>query len=236
MKSMPPRYTLLGVLLSLVVTPTIVRAADVTAKVIDRLGRPVSNAVVDILWLKAVTKGDVRKVGLGKLVSDRDGMVRGTYDEKSVPKGEDIMVEVSKDGYSGYTTTGLQPEFVLERQFGPADVRRIATLQGQAQIDQLRELLAGDFEDSGPGLDGLVFVQEHEFRAELRPWPGIRRSAPRQVSCSLSSGCRMTCGSSWITPRLRRRRLSRTAGPTVLPARSWNQPPKKSGPSCAVAP
>ncbi len=172
MKSMPPRYTLIGVLLSLVVTPTIVRAADVTAKVIDRLGRPVSNAVVDILWLKAVTKGDVRKVGLVKLVSDRDGMVRGTYDEKSVPKGEDIMVEVSKDGYSGYTTTGLQPEFVLEREFGPADVRRIATLQGQAQIDQLRELLAGDFEDSGPGLDGLVFVQEHKFRAGLRALAG----------------------------------------------------------------
>jgi hypothetical protein len=126
MNAMQPRYTLLGILLLLATRPVIVCAADVTAKVIDRLGRPVANAVIDIHWLKSVSKDDVRKIDLVKLVSDRDGIVKGTYDEASVPKDEDIWVEVSKTGYSGYSTTGLRPEFVLDREFGAADVRRIA--------------------------------------------------------------------------------------------------------------
>jgi hypothetical protein len=120
----------------------IVCAADVTAKVIDRLGRPVDSAGIDIHWLKSMSKDDVRKIDLVKLVSDRDGIVKGTYDATSIPKGEDIWVDVSKAGYSGYSTTGLRPEFVLDREFGAADVRRIATLQGEAQINELRELLA----------------------------------------------------------------------------------------------
>ena len=157
-----------GILLLLVARPVIVCAADVTAKVIDRLGRPVANAVIDIHWLKSVSKDDVRKIDLVKLVSDRDGIVKGTYDEASVPKDEDIWVEVSKTGYSGYSTTGLRPEFVLDREFGAADVRRIAGLEGETQINQFRELLAGDFENSGSGLDELVFVQEHRFRSGLR--------------------------------------------------------------------
>src|SRR5438093_13338871 len=107
MNAMQPRYTLLGILLLLAARPVIVCAADVTAKVIDRLGRPVANAVIDIHWLKSVSKDDVRKIDLVKLVSDRDGIVKGTYDEASVPKDEDIWVEVSKTGYSGYSTTGL---------------------------------------------------------------------------------------------------------------------------------
>ena len=130
MNAMQRRYALLAVLLLLVVRPTMLCAADVTAKVIDRLGRPVTNAVVDIHWLKSVSKDDVRKIDLVKLVSDGNGIVKGTYDETSVPKGEDIWVEVSKAGYSGYSTTGLRPEFVLEREFGAADVRRIASLEG----------------------------------------------------------------------------------------------------------
>jgi hypothetical protein len=172
MNAMQPRYTLVGFLLLLVAWPTGLCAADVTAKVIDRLGRPVTNAVVDIHWLKSVSKDDVRKIDLVKLISDRDGIVKGTYDETSVPKGEDIWVEVSRAGYSGYSTTGLGPEFVLDREFGHADVRRIASLEGEAQVNQLRELLAGEFEHSGPGLNGLVFVQEHKFRPALRALVG----------------------------------------------------------------
>jgi hypothetical protein len=150
--------------------PAAVSAADVSAKVVDRLGRPVTNALVDIHWLKSVSKGDVRRIALVKLVSDRNGIVKGTYDETSVPSGEDIWVEVSKDGYSGYDKPGLRPEFVLERNFDAADVRRIATLDGKAQVNELRELLAGNFnfEHFGEGLDELVFVQEHRFRPALR--------------------------------------------------------------------
>jgi hypothetical protein len=145
-----------------------VSAANVSARVIDGLGHPVHNAVVDIHWLKVVSKSDVRRIALVKLVSDRNGIVRGTYDETTVPAGENIWVEVSKAGYSGYRTTGLQPEFVLKREFGAADVRRIAALKGEAQVAELRELLAAHFDDSGEPLHALVFVQEQRFRPALR--------------------------------------------------------------------
>src|SRR5262249_43603303 len=131
MTAMQLPCALLGILFLVVARPMIVCAADVTAKVIDRLGRPVVNAVVDIHWLKSVSKDDVRRIDLVKLVSDRDGIVKGTYDETSVPKGEKIWVDVSKAGYSGYSTTGLGPEFVLDREFGAADLRQIASLEGE---------------------------------------------------------------------------------------------------------
>lgn len=171
MNTVQPRYILVGFLLLLIARPTALSAADVTAKVIDRLGRPVANAVIDVYWLKSVSEDDVHKIDLAKLVSDRDGLIQGTYDETSVPKGEDILAEVSKPGYSGYSTD-LRPEFVLDREFGAADVRRIAGLEGEKQIDQLRELLAGDFEHFGSGLDELVFVQEYKFRPALRALVG----------------------------------------------------------------
>jgi hypothetical protein len=162
------RYGYFAVLLLLAIRPATLCAAHVSAKVIDRLGRPVTNAVMDIHWLKSVSEHDVRRVGLAKLVSDRNGIARGTYDESSIPPGEDLRVEVSKTGYSGYTTTGLRAEFVLEREFGAADLRRIAALDGEAQVNELRELLAGKLNDSGQGLYEGVFVQEHKFRSALR--------------------------------------------------------------------
>lgn len=166
------RYALVGFLLWLVPQPEVLCAADVTTKVVDCLGRPVANAKVDIHWLKSVSKNDVRKIKLVNVTSDRNGVVKGTYDETPVPKGEDIWVEISKPGYSGYSTTGLRPEFVLDRKFGAADVRRVARLQGVAQIEQLRELLAGDFEDSGSELDQVVFVREQKLRFGLRALVG----------------------------------------------------------------
>lgn len=74
---MQPRHGYFTVLLLLVVRPTILCAADVSARLIDRLGRPVTNAVVDIHWLKSVSKDDVRRIDLIKLVSDQRGMVKG---------------------------------------------------------------------------------------------------------------------------------------------------------------
>jgi hypothetical protein len=142
--------------------------ADLVAKIVDGLGRPVANAVVDIHWLKAISDDDVREVSLLKLVSDGNGIVKGAYDETSMPSDETIWVEISKEGYSGYSTTGLKPEYVLARELGPADVHRIAALEEKAQVNELRELLAADFEDSGEGLYELVFVQENRFRPALR--------------------------------------------------------------------
>ncbi len=143
-------------------------AAEFSAKVVDRLGRPVAGAVVELYWLKSVSDDDVREISVLKLVSDRNGVIKGTYDDNALPAGEEIWAEVSKDGYSGYSTTALLPEYVLERKFGPADLSRIAALDGKAQVDELRELLAGDFGDSGVGLFEQVFVQEHRFRPALR--------------------------------------------------------------------
>ena len=163
---------LVAFLFMLVARPMILCAADVTAKVVDRLGRPVADAVVDIYWLKSVSKDDVRQIDLVKLTSRRDGMVKGTYDETSVPKGQEIWVDISKAGYSGYSTTGLRPEVAIDREFGATDVRRIASLQGKAQINPLRELLAGDFKDSELGFNELVFVQEHKLRSGLRTLAG----------------------------------------------------------------
>jgi hypothetical protein len=179
MNAVKLRYPLIGLLLLLVASPTAARADDVTAKVIDRLGLAVADAVVDIYWLKSASKDDVRKIGLAKLISDRDGIVKGTYDETSVPKGEVIWLEVSKAGYSVYSTSGWRPEFVLDREFGAADVRRIAGLEGETQINQVRELLVGHFEHSGWRLDELVFVQENKFRPALRALVADPKVGPR---------------------------------------------------------
>src|ERR1041385_4130973 len=135
MNIMHARYGKLTILLLLSVQPLMLCATDVNSKIVDGLGQSVPNALVDIHWLKTVSKEHVRKADLVKIVSDRHGIVKGKYDGSSVPSGEDIWVEISRVGYVGYSTTGLKPEFVLERDFDAADVNRIARLEGKAQIN-----------------------------------------------------------------------------------------------------
>jgi hypothetical protein len=161
---LPTHRCLLALLL--LSAPLPAAAADFVTKVVDGLGRPVANVVVDVYW--SGPENDFREVSLLHLVSNDHGIVKGTYDETTVPPDQTIMVELSKEGYSGYSSTDLMPEYVLRRELGPADVQRIAALAEKAQIDELRELLAADFEDSGEWIDGLVFVQEHRFRTALR--------------------------------------------------------------------
>ena len=172
MNTMQSCYGCLAALLLIVLQPATVSAARVSSKVVDRLGRPVTNVLFDVHWLKEVSKDDVRKIDLVKLVSDRNGIVKGKYDGKSLPRGEHAWVEISKVGYCGYTSSGLRAEFVLRREFGAADISRIAALAGKTQVDELRELLAGEFTDSGEDLHNRVFVQEHKFRPGLRAIPG----------------------------------------------------------------
>ena len=166
------RYGYLALLLLLTVRLPTLCAAEVSAKVIDKLGRPVADVVLDIYWLKSVSKDDVRAIPLVKLVSGRDGLVKGTYDETVLPPGKEAWVKISKAGYVRYTSTELLSEFVMEREFGSSDLARIAALDGNAQIDELRELLAGQFEEYELELYKRVFVQEHKFR------PGLRALAP----------------------------------------------------------
>jgi hypothetical protein len=143
-------------------------AADFAARIVDGLGRPVAQANVNVYWLQSGSKDQVRQVNLLELVSDQNGRMKGTYDATSVPSDETLFVEVSKEGYSGYSSTDLMPEYVLRRELGPGDVRRIAALEEKARAGELRELLAADVEDSEEWIDGLVFAQEHRFRTALR--------------------------------------------------------------------
>jgi hypothetical protein len=158
----------LALLLLLTMRLPILCAANVSAKVIDKLGRPVANVVLDVHWLKSVSKDDVRSIPLVKLVSDKNGLAKGKYDETAIPQDEHVWVEISKPGYVTYSSSELDPEFVLKRKFDDADLARIAGLDGRAQVDEVREVLAGSFGDSGYGLDDCVFVHEQKFRPPLR--------------------------------------------------------------------
>src|SRR4051794_27910815 len=102
MNTMHTPYRKLTILLLLFVRPFMLCATDVNSKVIDGLGQPVPNALVDIHWLKTVSKGDVRKVDLVKIVSDRNGVVTGRFKETSIPPGQRIYVWITRVGYTGY--------------------------------------------------------------------------------------------------------------------------------------
>jgi len=143
---------------------TDVPARDVTAKVIDGLGRPVKGAVLDIHWLKSTADDDVRRVNLVKLTSDENGVVKGAYSHTAIPNGETLWVDVEKEGYSGYSTDGWRPEFVLEREFDEAAIQRIAELEGDALVTELREALAG----SAGGIYSLAFTHDRKLRPALR--------------------------------------------------------------------
>lgn len=136
------------------------------ATIVDGLGRPISNAEVEVYWLNVVSENDVRKSKLLKLVSDQDGVIKGNYDDGSLPAGEKISLKISKKGYRGFDTPTLRSQYVLKRKFSAADVSNIAKQSGELQVDQLRELLSGVLDDAD--LDTLVFVQEQKFRDGLR--------------------------------------------------------------------
>jgi hypothetical protein len=166
--SLRPLRCCIAALFLLSIRSTTLLGVDLSARVVDGLGRPVGNATVEIYWLQSFSETDVRKIDLAKLKSDRNGNIKKTFDESALANGRQIWVYVSKNGYSGYYSTGLQPEFVLERKFAPADIRRIAALNGPIQLRELRELLGGDFEDSGGEPEDLMFVREHRLRSALR--------------------------------------------------------------------
>jgi hypothetical protein len=87
-------------------------AVDVSAKVVDGLGRPVANALIDIHWLKSVSEDDVRKVDLAKFLSDRDGLVKGTYDDGSKPKDRPLR----------FTCDGAMANNASEKKASSAEV------------------------------------------------------------------------------------------------------------------
>ena len=157
----------IGTLFFLLVASSDAFSTEISTRVIDGLGRPVANATVSIRWYKSTPgKGEEQVVRI-KMVSDTNGIAKATFDGEPISEGDVVRVNVSKVGYRG-GEIGLLPEYVLNRVVGPADVECVAANHGETQINELRELLAGDFLGSESGLDKLVFAREHEFRPALR--------------------------------------------------------------------
>lgn len=142
-------------------------AVDVSIKITDSLGRPLPDAKVNLHWLRSGPEKEVYAVKLADLASDDRGIARGHYDADAVPDGETVWAEISKPGYSGYTSGGVPAEFILKREFIADDVPRVAKLAGQKQIAELRELLAGALKPHGR-FDDLIFVHEDTLRPTLR--------------------------------------------------------------------
>lgn len=143
----------LVVLMLLISGTSTINAKEITTKVVDGLGRPVSNVKVNIHWLKAITEDDVREITLAKLKSDQNGLVKGNYDEASVPHGETIFYGVSKEDYQEYTSSNYKPEYIVNREYKLIDLKRIIKLSGDKQIERLREFLASKYANAKEGVE-----------------------------------------------------------------------------------
>jgi hypothetical protein len=145
-----------------------VDAAQFKARLVDGLGRPVADAAVEI-ELGQQGKGTGAQARPLQLSSDTNGIIAGDYDEKG-PSTSDWSVDISKPGYSGYTTVGLRAEYVLNRSFSARDIRRISRLSGEIQKNELRSLLTGEYKSQGAedNLQEMVFLYYREFAPGLR--------------------------------------------------------------------
>ena len=133
----------------------------------DGLNRPVPGVTVDVFRLQKSADGQEQKIELGRALSDTNGIARGLYDKSSIPTNESFSVDLSKDGYAGYTA-GPQVNYVLNRLFHAADVPRILKLPVDAQRRELRELLAGEMDPAGEPLNELIFADAGMARPALR--------------------------------------------------------------------
>jgi len=156
--------------------------AEFSARIVDGLGRPVSDAIFEVEIPKKGANGKIQQTESLKLSSDQNGVVKGKYDEKSIPADKSLSVYVSREGYESYSTD-LKSEYVLKRKFNPADVRRISRLAGDSQLNELKELLAGDFvsddKHERESLQDMVFYYERKLRPALRSLVQDARVGPQ---------------------------------------------------------
>ena len=165
-------------LLFLSVSPLL--GKDFNVRVVDGLGRPVPDVVVDVHWLKKEKDGAVQKAELATVKTNQKGIAAGTYDEKAIPADESTWVELSKMGYSGYTSDRLENEFVLKREFKTKDLDQIAKLSEPERFRELEEVLAGDLE--GEDLESRAFANDELFRPPLRRLLDNPKVAPHAFS------------------------------------------------------
>ena len=86
--------------------------------------------------------------------------MHGIYDDHVC---KPAWVSVEKEGYVAYST-GFRPKYVMQRQFNAQEVEQIAQLRGDAQLRQLRELMAGNWDQFTDVL----------FRYDNRVLPSLR--------------------------------------------------------------
>jgi hypothetical protein len=102
-------------------------AKDFSTTVVDGLGRPVEGVLVDVHWLRKDSDGEVRKVELFKVLSDPKGIAKGSFDEKTIAAGEEPWIEISKDGYDGYSSDNLSANMLSKGNSILAIFRRLQT-------------------------------------------------------------------------------------------------------------
>jgi hypothetical protein len=160
---MPIHSRCLAALFLLCMGSKTILAAEFSIKVVDVFGRPVADAKLCIYYgIQSALSHWNQQTCEKEFISDSHGIAKLTDDGLSY-----ATIHIFKNGYIGYMM-GLQPEYVLKRLISPADVQRVAALNGTVQIDELRELLAGDFHNPNEHLFQTVFAQEDKLRPGLR--------------------------------------------------------------------
>jgi hypothetical protein len=200
---------------------------DFSIRIVDGLGRAIPGVVVDLHWLKKDKGGDVQKAELAKVKTDERGVARGAFNEKAVPSDESTFVELTKAGYSRYTSSRLQSELVLKRQFTPENLRLIANLPENARSFELQELLAGDFE--GEDLEQAIFLKEDSFRPALRRIIDDPRIARQAFSILALIGVPEDLRLILKHAPIQKRSYLRTDGPTLWQQLSLSRQLKRNG-------
>jgi len=164
-----------------------VEAAEMTSRFVDGLGRPIPAVAVEVKYPKKGADDQLKEVEWLKTTSDQDGKATITYDETLVPTNETVWISIKKSGYSSFSTDTLKSQYVLKRQFGIADVHRVAKISGEAQKTELREILGGEFKNESKAehqtLKELIFFHGHQFRPVLREL--VEDSDSGKEACSL---------------------------------------------------
>jgi hypothetical protein len=88
--------------------------AEFTTKIVDALGRPLDGVEVHVTIPKMLAGSEKHEKERLDLRTNADGMVKGHYDEKLIPKDESVWVYVGKEGYESYSTSELRPEYAQE--------------------------------------------------------------------------------------------------------------------------
>lgn len=127
---------------------------DFSIRTVDGLSRPLAGVRVQV---RVFCESGERS--FLSFQSDKDGIIHGSYDERICKPSE---VSVGKDGYESYYS-GFREQYILERQFSAEEAQRIIKLDGDYELLELRELLAG-----ADRFDNLIFYNEAHVRPALR--------------------------------------------------------------------